>query len=468
MKFTEKQIQEHIWKYRDDLPELIDEFERPALNEFGSDKKAIEEVTAEKILYNLIVERIADIHDAVRCTFLFGMEVPLGNEGETKIRTDFLGKSEGRPGIYIFELKKDKQTERQAFTELLAYANQLNFKFPSHCIDDTVFVLISPIASKTIEDAYLQSLIFDRRKVCILQPYLTDENDINTLRLKPFFPELKDILIFSNTAFKKRNFDVAVFVWSDDETHWNAKPDGQNERDMNRVASLAAQLMEAKNIHGFVYAQQTWPEIKTILPYTNKLVLVGLNPYKIASDSYHQVNSPDTNQNELPDIDDMYEHVNLSHILEGLSKHKEIHEDWNYFTGLSNTWSSQLFYAAEEAVAFAKINRVGIEIHSEVAYGGNWQQYESSFIENVATFNYDVIPTGVIRQLYHETARLDHLHWTKFNSHPFQGDAFGWAIENCESHYLFEIFLNRMFYGDAAEESYGGFEDNDDDKGSVI
>ena len=462
MNFTEKQIQEHIWKFRDDLHELIDEFEKPLLYEFGVDEKSIEEVTAEKILNNLIVNRIADLHEDVRSVFLFGNEISLGNDGETKIRADFLGKGEGRPGIYIFELKKDGQTERQAFTELLAYANQLNYKFPSHCTDDTIFVLISPIKSKTIEDAYLQSLVFDRRKVSILQPYFTDETNIETLRLKPFFPSLEDILIFSNAAFKKRNFDVAVFVWSDDESHWNPKPEGQNEQDMNRVASIAAQLMEAKNIHGFVYGQQTHPELKEILPYTNKLVLVGLNPYKIASDNYYRENSPEAKINELPYIFDMDEHTNLTHILKGLAKHKDIHEEWNYFTNLANNWSSQLYYAAKEAVDFGTINRVGVRIHTEIAYAGYWEQYESSFIENATTFNYEIKTTGILRQLYHETMRLDYLHWSKFNSHPFQGDAFGWAIENCESHYLFEIFLNRMFYGEADEESYGGLEDSDE------
>lgn len=458
MKFSEKQIQEQIWKFRDELPDIIDEFETLPLYEYGSDKKDIESVTAEKLLYNLIVQRIQDIHCEVRGTLLFGMEIPLGNDGETKIRTDFLGKSEGRPGIYIFELKKNKQTERQAFTELLAYANQLNYKFPSHCIDDTVFVLISPIAGKTIEDAYLQSLIFDKRKVCILQPYFIDENDISTLRLKPFFPSLPDILVFSNTAFKKRNFDVAVFEWSDEETYWNATPEGKNEKNMNRVAYLAAQLMEAKNIHGFVYGQQIWPELKKVLPNTNKLVLVGLNPYKIASDRYHHNNLPSKKPSELPDIDEMFNLVNLSHILTGLTRYREIHDDWNYFTGLSNAWASQLHHAAEEAVAFGKINRNGIDIHSEVSYPGNWEQYESSYVDNVVTFNYEVIPTGVVRQLYHETSRLDYLHWTKFKNHPYQGDAHGWAIENCESHSYFEIFLNRMFYKDAFEKSATDFE----------
>ncbi|QEM03734.1 hypothetical protein DIU31_009490 [Mucilaginibacter rubeus] len=447
INFSEKEIQEHIWKYKDDFYEIIGEFELPPLYQFNHNEQSIEELTSDKILFNIIIERIRNIFEDLQSLRLFGNEVSLGNIGETKIRADFLGKAEGIPGIYIVELKKDGQTERQAFTELLAYANQINAKFPSHSRDDNVFILICPMYGKTIEDAFLQSLVFDKRKICILHPIFEDENEITSLKLKPHIPSLEDIIHFSSNAFKKRNFDVLVYSWNNEETHWNPKPEGQNIVDMNRVAGLAAQLMEEKGIHGFVYPQQQWPEFNNLLPNTNKLVLVGLNPYKIASDNYFRINNPELEHLEPPSLFEINDEINLTNILPGLGKHNDIHTDWNYFTDLGYNWVSNLHHIGQKAVEACTINRMGVKIHSEGVFGGSFDQYESSNIESVYVFQYDLRPTGVIRELYWEVTRHDYTHWSKYGSHPFYGDAFGWAIENTESYLLFETFLRIMFYG---------------------
>ena len=459
MKYSEKEIQEHIWSFRDEFAELIDELITPPIIEFGQDENAIEEVTAYKIIYNIVIQRIAELNDELRSVYLFGNEVPLGRPGETKIRADLLGKAEGLPGIFIFELKKDKLTERQAFTELLAYANQLNATFPSHCTDDTAFVLISPLLGKTIEDAFLQSLVFDRRRICILQPYFENEDDLTTLRLRPFMPSLEDVIVFSSSAFKKRNFDVQVYCWDYDDTFWNPKPDGQNIEYMNRVSALAAQLMEAKNIHGFVYTQQSWPELRKVVPLVNKLVLVGLNPYKIASDKYFTDNFPDVTDVEPPSLFEIGDEVDLSDLLPGLKKHTHIHKEWNYFTDLGQNWTSHLFQIGKQAVEFCTINKMKVKIHSEGVYGGSFNQYELNFLENVYVFNYDFRPTGVVRELYMETTRLDYTHWSTYESHPFYGDSFGWALENSESYILFEIFLRRMFSNDKEDLNNGPQDD---------
>lgn len=447
INFTEKQIQNQIWKYRDELFDIIEDFAIPPLYKFDENENSIRELSAYKILFNTVINRISEIYDDLKSVHLLGNEVSLGNVGETKIRADFLGKAEGAPGIYIIELKKDKQTERQAFTELLAYANQINAKFPSHGKDDNIFVLITPLCGKTIEDAFLQSLVFDKRKICILQPCFADEKNINTLTLKPYLPSIDDIILYSNAAFKKRNFDVLVFVWENEDTFWNPPSEGQNEDYMNRVSALASQLMEEKGIHGFVYSQQTWPELRKLLPLTNKLVIIGLNPYKIASDNYFAQQYPELSHEEPPSLFEIGDEINLMDILPGLTKHPEIHSQWNYFTDLGYNWTSHLFNIGKSAVDAATINKMNIKIHSEGVFGGSFDQYELNPIENVHVFNYDFRPTGIIRELYWETTRQDYIHWTKYHTHPFYGDSFGWAIENTTSYILFETFLRIIFYG---------------------
>lgn len=469
MQFIEREIQDFIWKNRDNWHELIDEVEYPALISFEGED-GLERVNAESLLHNYLVSKISDIHAQIKHLFLIGVEVSLGNQGTSKIRADFLATREGNTGIFIIELKKSKQTEREAFTELLAYANHLNYLFPSHCVDDTVLVLIAPINTRTVEAAFLQSLLFDRKQVCILQPYLLRETDLNSLKLRPFVPKSEDMRLFFNAAFSKRNFDVEVVVWSDVPSFWNPHGKDSDEyvkKQMNRVAGMAAQLMEAKNIHGFVYGQQSWPELMGVAyAYPNKLVMAAINPYKIANDYYYLTKYPEISHDEIPNINDWSDDaVNLTDIIPGLKSPRSsvAHDDWNYFSGLGSVWGSHLWRIGRTVVEFANTNRLNENIHIELASGGSWDVYEVNSIENIYTFNYEVRTTGLLRELYTETTKLDYEYWSKYDKHPYQGDSFGWALENAESHWSFEVFLNRMFYG-----SNGNVDDDEDSEQDII
>lgn len=458
MQFSEREIQNFIWDSRDNWHELIDEVEYPPLFSFEGDDGP-EQVNAESLLHNYLVSKISDIHAQVKDLFLIGVEVPLGKPGTSKIRADFLATQEGDTGIFIIELKKSKQTEREAFTELLAYANHLNSLFPSHCVDDTVLVLIAPIQARTVEAAFLQSLLFDRKQVCILQPYLTQDSDLTSLRLKPFVPKSDDMQLFFNAAFSKRNFDVEVVVWSKVPDFWNPSgrdPDDFVKKQMNRLAGTVAQSMEAKNIHGFVYCQQSWPELQDVAyAHPNKLVMVALNPYKIANDYYYLTTYPGISHDEISSTNDWSEDaINLTDIIPGLKSRRSIlaHEDWNYFSKLASVWGSHLWRIGRKAVEFANLNLLQEHVHIEVANGGTWDMYEVNPIENIYTFNYEVRTTGLLRELYTETTKLDFAYWSTHHKHPYQGDSFAWALDNAESHELFEVFLNRMFHGTSAQD----------------
>ena len=59
----------------------------------------------------------------------FAKEVPSEKNNDSTIRADFLGFVGEGHGIAICELKKSDQAERQAFTELFAYAIHVSSKF---------------------------------------------------------------------------------------------------------------------------------------------------------------------------------------------------------------------------------------------------------------------------------------------------------------------------------------------------
>ncbi|WP_417592835.1 hypothetical protein [Owenweeksia hongkongensis] len=459
MNFSEKEIQDHIWEQRENWHDLILPLKLTNPYSF-EDEDSIYGLSADKLLYNLTYERISELYASVKNLELIGVEVPLEKKKDSTIRADFLGVEPGAPGIAIIELKKSTQTEREAFTEMLAYASHINNLFPTHCLDDNILILIAPFKVRTVREAFLQSLIFDRKRVFVLQPVFEDKTNIKTLRLKPYTPNPQDISSLTEVAFAKRNFDVEVAVWIDTPEFWNTTkekrdPSHNQRENMNRVSAYAAQLMESKKIHGFVYTQQCWPELVEMLPYSNSLVMVGFNPYKIANDKYYADHNPKIKISEIPEINDYG--PNLADLIPGLNKSaKKLHADTNFMVDLNMVWDSHLGRIANEVVKTMNLNNQNMAIYRDRG-SMNWHQYETSMIENVLCFNYDVRPTGILRELFWETTKIDYTHWKKFNKHPVQGDIYGWAVETLNSHHFFSEFLERMF-GDPF-----GIRDIDDD-----
>ncbi len=444
--FSEKEIQNFLWEHRDNWSDFISPLETTDEFTFETENDIVN-ISPEKLLYNIGIRKVVEYYSDVKYLTLIGVEVPLEKKDDSTIRADFLGVQEGAPGIGIIELKRSTQTEREALTELLAYSKHLNTLFPTHCIEDTILVLISPLKVRTTREAYLQSLLFDRKKIFTLIPSFTDSNSLESLVLKPYIPTLKDFATLSEVAFSKRNFDVEVIVWYGVDSFWNlpevnGAPSHEVKRNMNRISSYAAQLMEARQIHGFTYTQQSWEELK--MPCPNTLVLVGFNPYKIASDVQYKKTYPNIPISKIPEIDDCYG-FNLADIIPGLNKNsKDLHEDENHLFWLNAVWGSHLGILGKEIVDTLNLNTLETSVNTDRG-SMTWEQYESSFIENIFCHNFDLKPTGIIRELYLELTRIDYQFWKKFKTHPVQGDIYGWAVETLSSHYLFSEFLERMF-----------------------
>jgi len=451
LKFSEKEIQTYIWDNKAKWSELLLPLE--TVHEFKYEtEEAIINIKPEEILYNIGTRKLKEYHEKIKYLELIGIEVGLEKKGDSTIRADFLGAKDGAPGLAIIELKKSSQTEREAFTELLAYSSHLNSLFPTSCIDDNILILIAPFKVRTVREAYLQTLIFDRKKIIALTPELIDENDISSLKLKPFIPNFDDFARVTNVAFAKRNFDVEVTVWYDTPEFWNVpqvnkNPTEEVNKNMNRVSSFCAQLMEAKKIHGFTYTQQSWPELNFPLP--NSLVVVGFNPFKIANDTKYKSENPNINFNDIPEINDSIGY-SLADFIPGLNKNAElIHTQENYFYWQNILWGSHLALLGREVLNLMNLNSCNISVYKEGG-GMTWEQYEVNSVENIFCHNFDVKSTGVIRELYQELMKIDYSYWNKYGSHPVLYDIYGWAVESFASHSIFSRFLERMF-GDSIE-----------------
>lgn len=459
---TEHQIQTYLWENRDRWEELIDAIDFPEKYSFDNDDEAIYARTPDKVLFNEIVDRYSRLYKNLFGLRLFGCEVPLKRDGDSTIRADLLGLIEGVSGIAIIEIKKSAQTERQAFTELFAYASHLQAIFPTMTDEDIHHILVSPMQERIVREAAISSFLFDEKPVFAYIP--TYENDdVNTIRLKPWIPTIADIIKLTESAFSQKNFEIFKVTWEEIED-WNAKkhenPSEYMIERMNRISSYAAQLMEAKNIHGFVFTSQGYPE----LPFLNNAITIaGLNPFKIAKDNY-LINEHEVPPHKLDGISD--EDINLTQIIpELLNKAKEVNEKNEYFYDLVTTWDNTLCRIAFDTVETMTTNDKGLTF--ERGWGGmTWKQYQGIMFEDALCFNYDMRPTGLIRKLFISYTVEDYKYMAKFGTekHPYlyHGDVPDFMVDYLNEQTYFRDFLYNIFesYKDIYEEFD---EDKDDD-----
>lgn len=441
MKFTEKEIQDYIWDNRDNFSSFLDENEDLMEVSFKDD---LSDLNAQSLIRYRINKKINSLHSKLFSLNLIGCEVPLEQKLNSTIRADFLATFHGDTGLAIVELKKSSQTERQAFTELLAYSNHLTTLFPAMSREDSVYILISPMATRIARDAVIQSLTFDNRQIVALVPELEDPDDITTLKLKLWKPTDSELAKFSNVAFNENNFCVCKIVWEYSEKRWDpARGDNPSPyliEQFNSVASQAAQQMEEMGIHGFTYCSQTWSELVDHLPYTNSLVLVGLNPYAVGA-AQHLVERHNTKPEDIP-----HPLAYLPNINEIIPKGIEYENSEYVMPSLYSLWSTQLFIIGRRVIESATKTIDGKEGHIEQGFL-DWSSYQTELMEDVFCHNFLVRPTGLIRVLYDDVMNLDFDICQKVGveNHPIHGDMPYLGVDYLTSHGYFRPFILRMF-----------------------
>jgi hypothetical protein len=78
--------------------------------------------------------------------------------------------NEARAQVIIVELKKSKQTERQAMTELLAYEHEVKNYFPFLSNLDLCFVLVSTEYSPLLEHSVAALTTWESKQILCLNP----------------------------------------------------------------------------------------------------------------------------------------------------------------------------------------------------------------------------------------------------------------------------------------------------------
>lgn len=393
MKYKETEIQEYIWEHREDFSSMIEE---PVFEE--EPNKCPWEFEPWELLYYQTLKEYKLSYGSLEGLEIFGCEVRLPKEGESTIRTDFLGCLEGENGFVICELKVNKEPERQTYTELFAYANHVRSKFAPMGRRDVFYLLIAPMEERIVREATISTLLYDKNRVLALIPEVGDT--ISSLKFKLWIPSKDEFRIFTKTAFAFENLDVFKISWRGAAGKWSPVKDGKKPNSkmihrLNNVSHYAAQIMESYGINGFVYCSQAYPAVRDAGFYENGITICGVNPFKAAKTRFLLEAGCSLEDAAKMGVD-VIEMVDIMPGLKNICK-DPIGEDYCYW--LSESWASCL-------------DRIGLEVVKRVnyifgpstylqGYGTfTWDSYLNNSSEDHLCWNYDICLTGIFRQLY--------------------------------------------------------------------
>ena len=440
---TEKEIQNYIWEHKEEFEKFLQPIEFPE-----KPVKSPWEYSPTEILYYHIIDKYKAIWEAVQSIDFFGCEVFLKKEGDSTIRTDFLGAFEGQNGIVIVELKKSEQTERQSYTELLAYGNHIRNLFSPMCKTDIVYLLIAPMQERIVREATIHTLLYDKNNVCALIPSW-ENDDISTLNLSLWIPSIEEVCQISEGCFTEANFDVFKIVWEGLPGIWSPEQEGEEpdedmKKKLNWLSSLAIQLMEEQGIHGFAYCSQAYSDkLRDMLPLTNSLILVAINPYKATKNKVLLSEGVDIEEANKQDICA----IKMVDVIPGLKNKYFNPEKEDILPYLDMSWSNILAHIGFNIVKMLtkSIDRDSVEID----YGCfDWDTYQKEYIEDIHCYNFDISLTGLLRELFLEYSILDweYIKQNGYEDHPIydSGDSPKELIDITHSQYYIREFIRRL------------------------
>ena len=119
------------------------------------------------------------------------VKVDLPTDSTKPMQLDLLGYHED--GIFVLELKVGSSSERNAFSELLAYSNYIAQMFALSGPADITNVLVAPMGAKITRHAYLYDLLISSRDVIAYRPIFSEQ--LESLKLELYVPTDEDFLL---------------------------------------------------------------------------------------------------------------------------------------------------------------------------------------------------------------------------------------------------------------------------------
>ena len=164
----ENDLRDYLFeKHKTSLLSLV----RSRVKPVATGKEAFPRIS--ELLCARIEAKIDEMVEQLELLTLQGKEVRLVRDDDSSTRIDLLGHLEGYGDLVIIKLTNSDQTERQSFTELLAYANHFCTLFPSLSETSFMSVLIAPMQGRgvrDVRDSLAQELIVNGKNTLGLIP----------------------------------------------------------------------------------------------------------------------------------------------------------------------------------------------------------------------------------------------------------------------------------------------------------
>jgi hypothetical protein len=164
--FSEKKLQNWVYEHLTDgtlvasienLDEALEIASAYRSDPFVSDLNGFL-FSVAKLRWAKEVERIADWHSPVK-------EVSVARTGGHPLEIDVLAQTRRLGEFVVIELKRNKDTERQAVTELTAYANALSVLFPTLPPQRISLAVIATDWNHLLVNALTLLLVFHRYNI---------------------------------------------------------------------------------------------------------------------------------------------------------------------------------------------------------------------------------------------------------------------------------------------------------------
>lgn len=333
--------------------------------------------------------KIDEMVESLELLLLNGREVRLARDSDSTTRIDLLGQIEESGDLVIIELKKSKQTERQSFTELLAYANHFCTLFPSLSESSFLAILVAPMQGRGVRDALAQELIGNNKNVLGLIPHF--EHD--SVTLTPFYPSHLYYRWIENSIIDDRAFTVVtasfplIDGWIDAGEQGSSSPPDYTKKAFKIMTSLIAQKIEALGLHGFVYARQYWSEVCPAFPNPNTIILCLLNPFSTFRADTHEGKvfgqSDDTRLKDLQALIDQLED-----------------SEW-WLENLNSSFQGQAIRIMQEAFKEFFASNPDASVRPEIGLP-DWGSFKTNMVEAAICHNMDIRVIGLLRTIYTE------------------------------------------------------------------
>ncbi|WDT85353.1 hypothetical protein [Alteromonas sp. 009811495] len=368
MQIKESDLRDYIYdRHRTDLYKCISPV-----------KKSFYENSLAGNVQKKVEERIFAMISSLKELEIQARELRLNKKNAFPIRVDLFGLYESG-GIAIIELKVGRNAERQSFTELLAYTSYFSYLFPDLNKELIDCILIAPMQSRTIRDAYAQEVIFHQRNILVLIP----DFDGNNLTLTPYLPEQHYYEFYTNDLFIDENMlSVAIEFpiidgWIDNDLDNGGDLPRYTIDALNAISSHIAQRLETKGYHALVYATQKWGELSKVFPNPNAIYVAVLDP--LAENIY---------ETQVRDA--------LVHELTSQMAGSNL-DFW--VQNLSTKFTDNLLREVREAFNEATQNSVGLSFNARLSMP-LWHVVKHQFTDSVTVHLLKSYLTGFLNEMY--------------------------------------------------------------------